>query len=139
MQSFGTRLFIRSHIALYRLTGGALGANLAGLEHILLTTTGAKTGLARTLPLATYIDGDRYLVVASNSGSDKYPAWWHNVKANPDVHVQYRKRKCHMHAEVLTQAERDEIWPQMIKYNRIWGSYEKKTKRPIPVVALTIA
>ncbi len=136
MQSLGIRLFVKSHIFLYRLTGGAIGGRLAGLDHVLLTTRGAKSGIERTIPLACYVDGERLLIVASNNGEDRHPAWWHNLNAHPDVPVQFRKEIRTMHARTLPPEERAAIWPEMTQYNRMWGKYEQKTSRPIPVVEL---
>lgn len=134
--SLGIRMFLKTHTFLYKLTSGAIGGSLAGLAHVLVTTKGAKSGIERTIPLACYIDGDRYLIVASNNGEDYNPAWWHNLNAHPEVPVQYRKQKQTMRARTLPPEERAQIWPAMTAYNRMWGKYETRTERPIPVVEL---
>ena len=74
-------MFTRAHCAIYRGTRGLIGGNLFGIQMLLLTTRGRKTGLRRTLPLA-YVEfkGD-FVVVASNGGSDVSPAWWLNLQS----------------------------------------------------------
>ncbi len=126
----------RIHTALYRATGGVIGARLAGIPMLLLTTTGRKTAQARTLPLAYIADGDEFVVVASNGGQDTDPLWWRNLQADPTCEVQVRRDVHRAHAELATGAERDRLWPLLVQANPQWGRYERATRRPIPVVRL---
>ncbi|HEY9242526.1 MAG TPA: nitroreductase/quinone reductase family protein, partial [Streptosporangiaceae bacterium] len=73
----------------YELTGGRIGHRLGGgVRAALLTTTGRKTGLARTVPLACFRDGPGYVFVASNHGSSRPPGWLVNAQAKPEVQLQ---------------------------------------------------
>ena len=71
-------------VAEFRSRGGKVGGYHATMELLLLTTTGARTGQRRAVPLTYAPDGDRYIVTAGNAGSDRHPAWYHNLIANPD-------------------------------------------------------
>ena len=126
----------RIHTALYRATGGVIGARLAGIAMLLLTTKGRKTGQGRTLPLAYIPDGDDFVVVASNGGQDSDPLWWRNLQANPAGEVQVRKHVHRVRAERATGGERARLWPLLVQANPQWGRYEQATARPIPVVIL---
>ena len=128
--------FARLHRAVYERTGGRLMARLAGLDMLLLTTTGRKSGQPRTLPLACFPDGDRLVVVASNAGQDSDPAWWLNLKANPEAEVHFRRERFRVRAHVAEGAERARLWPWLKQRNPIYARYEGKTSREISVVVL---
>src|ERR1700744_1533782 len=72
----------------FRARGGKVGGYHATMQLLLLTTTGARTGQRRAVPLTYLPDGDRYIVTAGNAGRDNHPAWYHNLAANPDVTVE---------------------------------------------------
>jgi deazaflavin-dependent oxidoreductase (nitroreductase family) len=126
----------RIHTALYRATGGVIGARLAGIPMLLLTTRGRRTGRARTLPLAYLPDGEDFVVVASNGGLDTDPLWWRNLQTDPACEVQVRRQVHRARAERASGAERDRLWPLLVQANPQWGRYEQATRRPIPVVVL---
>ena len=71
------------HARLYKWSGGRFGHTSGGFEHLLLTTVGRKSGILRTVPLTYFADGDRYVLVASNGGADRHPAWWLNLEQTP--------------------------------------------------------
>src|SRR5260370_33676791 len=77
------RLFMKGHISLYRLTGGAIGGGMADQSFLILTTVGRKSGKERDTPLFYFIDGDRFIIIGSNGGAPKHPIWWLNLQANP--------------------------------------------------------
>ena len=77
------------HRYVYEKTGGRVGGNLAGLRMLLLTTTGRKSGKQYTTPLACFSDGADLVVVASNNGQDRHPAWWLNLEHTPEVDVRW--------------------------------------------------
>ena len=126
----------RIHSAVYRWSGGRLGARLAGIPMLLLTTLGRTSGLRRTLPLAYLADGDDFVVVASNGGQEVDPAWWRNLQQTPEAQVQVGKESFRVRARLAGPAERARLWPLLTKANPAWATYEKNTKRPIPVVVL---
>jgi deazaflavin-dependent oxidoreductase (nitroreductase family) len=107
---------------------------------ILLDTTGAKTGLRRTSPVACFVDGDRLLIVASKAGADTNPDWFHNLVANPTVGVRRWENdemtEYEATATVLRGAERDQAFDWIVQSVPGFGEYQTKTDRVIPVVAL---
>jgi deazaflavin-dependent oxidoreductase (nitroreductase family) len=124
------------HVRLYRATWGLLGRRVDGLNILLLTTTGKKTGIARTVPLPYFRDGTRYVLVASFGGNDKHPAWFHNLKATPEVELQVGRKRMKMRAVITEAAERERIWGQITRNYPRYLVYQAKTERTIPVVVL---
>ncbi|MDP9281181.1 MAG: nitroreductase family deazaflavin-dependent oxidoreductase [Chloroflexota bacterium] len=108
----------------------------AGRSLLLLTTKGAKTGDERTSPLAYSRDGDRLVVIASKGGAPTSPAWYHNLRAHPDVTVELGPERFRAHATVATEPERRRLYDQHAAKMPAFAEYEKKTTRKIPVVAL---
>lgn len=107
---------------------------------ILLDTTGAKTGLRRTSPVACLDDGDRLLIVASKAGADTNPAWFANLVANPVVGVRRWEHgelaEFQATATVLRGPERDAAFDWIVQQAPGFGQYQTRTERVIPVVAL---
>ncbi len=128
--------FGKLHRTVYEKTGGRIGANLAGRHMLLLTTTGRKSGKQYTTPLACFTDGDNLIVVASNNGQDRHPAWWLNLEHTPDANVRYGRDHRRVRAELARGDERARLWPWLVKQNPPYARYEKKTSREIPVVVL---
>ena len=129
--------FGRVHRAVYRATGGKLGGNLAGRHMLLLTTRGRRSGELRTTPLSYMADGDDYVVVASNNGGPKDPAWWLNLTADPSAEVQVGSQVFTMRAHRAEGEERERLWPLLVDYNPPYATYAKRTERAIPVVVLS--
>jgi deazaflavin-dependent oxidoreductase (nitroreductase family) len=126
----------RLHAALYRWTGGRVGHAAGHLTNLLLTTTGRKSGEPRTVPLTYFRDGARYVLVASNGGSDRDPAWWRNLARTPRATVQVRDQTFDVVAREADAAERARLWPQLKALNPFYARYEEVTRRQIPVVIL---
>jgi deazaflavin-dependent oxidoreductase (nitroreductase family) len=103
---------------------------------ILLTTTGAKTGQPRIIPLMRVDDGNRLLAVASKGGAPKHPDWYLNVLAHPEVTVEVDSEKFTTTARVLTGKERERAFKRAVEVFPPYGEYQKKTAREIPVIAL---
>jgi deazaflavin-dependent oxidoreductase (nitroreductase family) len=133
---------LKVHAFIYERTNGLIGHRLLGVPCLMLRSTGRKTGQTRTNSLVYAKDGDRYLVVASKGGDPKAPAWLLNLRAKPEVQVQIGRARF--------QASGTEIGPEDPDYARVWklvndnngdryDAYQKKTTRPIPVVALSRA
>jgi deazaflavin-dependent oxidoreductase (nitroreductase family) len=108
----------------------------AGRSLLLLTTKGAKTGGERTSPLAYSRDGDRLVVIASKGGAPTNPAWYHNLRANPDVTVELGPETFHARARAASEPERRRLYDQHAAKMPAFAEYEKKTTRKIPVVVL---
>ena len=131
---------LRLHAQLYERSGGRVGHNMIGVPTLLLRTTGRRTGAARTNALVYARDGDAYLVVASNGGSDRNPAWLYNVKAGPDVEIQIARERQRATANVIEPADPsyERRWQIVNANNRDrYTEYQQKTTRPIPIVAIT--
>lgn len=137
-----TGQILRIHEQLYRRTDGLIGHNMIGVPTLLLRSTGRRSGAIRTNGLVYARDGDDYLVVPSNGGADRPPAWLHNIKAHSDVEIQVaRKRRRGTARVVEPQApEFDRLWKLVNDNNRDrYTAYQTRTSRPIPVVVLTPA
>jgi deazaflavin-dependent oxidoreductase (nitroreductase family) len=126
----------RIHAALYRATGGRIGHSAGRITNLLLTTTGRRSGQARTVPLAYLADGERFVVVASNGGADRPPAWWTNLRARPEAIVQVGARVVPVVARAATAAEHAVLWPRLTAVNPFFAQYAQITSRRIPVVVL---
>lgn len=123
--------------ALIKATAGRLSMSMV-LPEVLLTHTGAKTGKQRSTPLNYFTDNGRLITVASNYGSDKHPAWFYNVKANPRVTLSVRGYTGTFVAEEVTGAERDRLWELAKQFIPLYAEYEKLAgERRIPLVAFT--
>ncbi len=134
-----TRRFMGLHTALYRATGGWLGHNVPGGpgKMLLLDHVGAKSGVKRTSPLLYVKDGADLVVVASNGGYPKQPAWYHNLIANPDTTVQVASHQLPVHARVAKPEERERLWAMAVKAYHGYEDYAARSKgREIPLVIL---
>lgn len=130
---------VNTHV--YRLTGGRIGKNWrigAGLRKpvpiCLLTTTGRKSGRARTVPLCFLRDDDRIVLVASQGGLPANPQWYHNITANPAVEIEIGQRHAAYRAHTADQSERARLWPALVDLYADYASYQSWTEREIPVV-----
>jgi len=126
----------RIHTAVYRWSGGRIGARLAGIPMLLLTTLGRTSGRPRTIPLAYLADGEAFVVVASNGGQEWDPAWWRNLQKTPEAQLQVGRETFPARARQATATERARLWPLLTQANPAWAGYQKSTKREIPVVLL---
>src|SRR3954467_13800956 len=132
-----TRRLMGGHTFVYRATGGVIGHRFLGAPPtLLLDHVGAKSGTKRTSPLTYFRDGDAYVIVASKGGYPKNPAWFYNLKANPDTTVQIGSEKRPVRARVATPAEHDRLWPKAVATYSGYADYQKRTERKIPLVIL---
>jgi deazaflavin-dependent oxidoreductase (nitroreductase family) len=130
---------IRDHLALYREDPDAAHDwNPYGkvVPTLLLTTVGRKTGKLRTRPLVYSQDGDSYVLIASKGGTPEHPAWFVNLMANPDVHVQVRHDIFRAHGRQAEGPERERLWAQMVEVLPQYADYQARTERRLPVVVL---
>lgn len=123
----------------FRENGGAVQTMGFGRSLVLLHHTGARTGTERVSPVAAIRDGDdTWLVAASKAGAPDNPDWFHNLKAHPDVVIETPDDgTVEVRAQVLEADERDAAWARFTAMSEGFRSYEQKTTRVIPVVALT--
>jgi deazaflavin-dependent oxidoreductase (nitroreductase family) len=131
------KLWVALHVGAFRATRGRIGSSMDGQKVLLLTTTGHKSGKARTVPVMHFEQGGRRFVIASFGGSPQHPAWFKNLSAHPDVTVEVPGERYRARAEVVSSAERAAIWQKVVTASPRFGEYEKKTEgREIPVVEL---
>jgi len=115
---------------------------LAGLPVVTLTTTGARSGLPRSLPLVGIEDGDRVVLIASNYGRSRHPAWYYNLRAHPEVRLSIRERTGVYLAREATAAEHEAYWRAAVALYRGFEAYQKRAGRAarrIPIMVLTPA
>jgi F420H(2)-dependent quinone reductase len=130
------RGFLLTAVWLYRSSGGRIGGRLFGAPVLLLATTGRKSGRPWTVPLVYGTDDDRWVIVASNGGSPRHPAWWHNLRARPETTVQIGRQTYPVTAAEATGDERERLWRLMVGVYKGYDGYAHKTTRTIPVVVL---
>jgi deazaflavin-dependent oxidoreductase (nitroreductase family) len=127
---------VADHIRRYVETDGADGHEWNGVQTLLLTTRGRKSGVFHRSALIYGRDGDDFLIVASKGGADQAPAWYLNLLAEPTVQVQVGAEKFTARARVADSEQKPALWTRM---TAIWPSYDEyqaKTSREIPVVVL---
>jgi deazaflavin-dependent oxidoreductase (nitroreductase family) len=120
----------------FRGRGGELTGDLAGSRILLLTTTGARSGRQRTVPLGFVRTGGRTYIVASLGGRPENPAWYHNLVANPIVTVELGAATYQAEAIVLRGEERDRVFEIAGRKIANFAEYQKRTSRVIPVIEL---
>ena len=104
---------------------------------LLLDHVGAKSGVKRTSPLLYVKDGEDLVIVASKGGFPKHPAWFHNLKTNPDTTVQVGSHVLPVHARVATPEERERLWKMAVEAYHGYEDYAVRSKgREIPLVVL---
>jgi deazaflavin-dependent oxidoreductase (nitroreductase family) len=134
------RLMIRTTTLInrfaFQLTNGKIGGRFGKVDILLLTTTGRKSGEARTVPLQYFTDGEDYVLVASNAGDDHHPAWWLNLQANPAGVMQLGGDKKKVEARKATAEEKGRIWPNVTAIYPGYDEYQTRTSREIPLVLL---
>ena len=124
----------RAVITEFRANGGKVGDDQYPL--ILLTSTGAKSGLLRINPLNYGLDGERIILVASKAGSPTNPDWYHNLVANPEATVEIGAEKFQVRASVAQGPERQRLFDQMAAVMPFYARYQQQTTRQIPVLIL---
>jgi F420H(2)-dependent quinone reductase len=137
-----TAQVLRVHELIYKSSGGLLGHRMIGVPTLLLRTTGRRSGATRTNALVYARDGSDYLVVASNGGAERPPAWLHNLRANPDVEIQIGRDRENGRATIVeaSDPDYDRLWKIVNENNRDrYSAYQQQTERPIPVIVLTPA
>jgi F420H(2)-dependent quinone reductase len=135
-----TEQVLRLHERIYKATDGRVGHRMIGVPTLLLRTTGRRSGQTRTNALVYARDGNDYLVVASNGGADRPPAWLYNLTATPGVEVQIGRERQPATAKVIEPSDPDygRRWKLVNENNKDrYTAYQKQTSRPIPVIAIT--
>jgi F420H(2)-dependent quinone reductase len=132
-------LMTRAHARLIRWTGGRIQRSYVftgGMPLLVLTTVGRKSGKRRSTPLGYLRYRNGYAVIASNAGSDRVPAWWLNLQADPEAEVLANRTRHTVRARRATATEDDRVWAQFARLNPGFDEYRNLTERRIPVVIL---
>ena len=130
------KLFWSLHLKLYQWSSGRIGHTLRGLPVLLLTTKGKKTGQLRTKALMYVPHGEAYVVIASNLGKEDHPAWWYNLKANPQAEVQVGATRFEVRARDAREDEREQIFRALAQVTPDYEQYRHFPARRIPLVIL---
>ncbi len=131
------RHLMNLHGVVYRATNGLIGHRIPGFPPMLLLDhVGAKSGIKRTTPLLYIEDGHNVVIVASKGGYPRHPAWFHNLRANPDTTVQLGSERRSVRARVAAPEERARLWPRVVDTYGSYAEYQERTNRQIPLVVL---
>jgi deazaflavin-dependent oxidoreductase (nitroreductase family) len=134
---FDMHEFNRGIIEEFRANDGVVGGPFEGAPMVLITHTGAKSGIERTTPLVHSTDGDDVVIIASKGGAPTNPDWYHNLVANPEVTVEVGTETYRARAEIHTDGpERQRLFDQQAAAMPNFKEYAEKTDRLIPVVVL---
>jgi F420H(2)-dependent quinone reductase len=125
-----------AHAGVYRATGGKLFGRMGKSPILLLNTVGRKTGRKRTSPLLYVMDGEDFVIIASKGGAPTHPAWYLNLRANPEATVEIGNREVHIKAEVADPEEKTRLWQKMVEVYPAYDDYQRKTEREIPLLVL---
>jgi deazaflavin-dependent oxidoreductase (nitroreductase family) len=136
---YSSQLGARIDPWLLRVSGGRIDHAFGQIPIVIVTVRGARSGVERTVPLLYFNDGDDVILVASSYGRPKFPAWYHNLKANPDVRLEVRGRSAPYHAVEVEGEERDRLFELAKNVYPGYSEYERRTAgiRRIPVMRLS--
>jgi deazaflavin-dependent oxidoreductase (nitroreductase family) len=124
------------NVPLYRASRGRLMNKVGRAPVLLLTTTGRRSGQRRTAPVVYLADGERLIVIGSNAGNERTPAWALNLRANPDAQVETGGNRRAVRARVTAGEERAELWRRCNEQYAGFEDYKARTSRDIPVFVL---
>ena len=134
-------LFWKWHPRVYRWSGGRIGGKMAGLPVLLLETIGRRSGERRETALTylpyPYPGGDRFVVIASVLGEPRHPAWYLNLRADPQIAVTVGRRRMAVVARDAEGEERERIWDTLTGVSPDYAQVRDRTDRRIPVVVLS--
>lgn len=117
------------NVPVYRLTAGRIGGKVGQAPICLLTTTGRKSGEPRTAPVVYLADGERVILIDTNAGNEKLPAWSHNLAANPEAEVELGRKRRAVRARVAAGEERERLWDRHIEQFAGFDFYLTKLER----------
>jgi deazaflavin-dependent oxidoreductase (nitroreductase family) len=135
---FWIRILMGVNVFLFRLTGGRLGSRMSGQDVLLLSSTGRKSGVERTIPVNYFRDGPDYILVASNWGKAHQPAWYLNLLQRPAATIQVGSRKLQVTAQAAGEGDYTRLWTYVTSKNPYYVRYQQNTARKIPLVILKV-
>jgi len=124
------------HRLLYVASRGVIGGRVLWIRMLLLVNVGRRTGRIRRTPLLYVKDGDRWIVVASNAGRDRNPAWWYNLASRPRARIQIGGEEVDVTWRQAGPEECETLWPKLTESYPFYPEYRKRARREIPVVIL---
>ena len=130
------RWVTRLHAWVYRRSGGRVLGRMGGQPVLLLQTTGRRSGLPRTTPVQYLADSDAFVIVASNAGAARPPAWYLNLRAHPDAWIDVGGRRVDVRAQEASGQERVELWRRVTAANRYLERAARKARRDLPLMVL---
>lgn len=131
---FFLKLYTRLNVAVYRLSRGRLMNTFPGGYPIcLVEMVGRHSGRRRTIPLIYIPRGSDIILGASQGGMDVHPAWYYNLKANPDIRIIHGSQNRKMRARQVSDEEKQQLWPRMVEVYPDFDLYQARTQRNIPV------
>ncbi len=136
MGATGLRWTGKLNIPLYRLSGGRIFGKLDDTPVLLLTTTGRKSGQQRTAPVVYLADEGHFVVIGSNAGHSRTPAWSLNLKANPEAEIEVGRDKIGVRARVAEGEERASLWRKANQQYSGFDDYAERTDRDIALFVL---
>jgi len=125
----GLRMTGKLNVPVYRLTGGRVGGKVGKAPICLLTTTGRRSGEPRTAPVVYLADGERVILIDTNAGNEKLPAWSLNLEAKPEAEVELGRKRRSVRARVAEGEERTELWRRHIEQFEGFDFYVTKLER----------
>ena len=129
-------LFWRVHRAVFRASGGRIGARVGPLPVLLLSVRGRKSGVERDVLLNHMRDGGRYVVFASHAGEEREPPWWLNLRDAGQGEVVTGGERFGVRAREAEGAERERLWSEAKRRDGAFAEYERRVSRRIAVVVL---
>jgi deazaflavin-dependent oxidoreductase (nitroreductase family) len=132
--------FDRRTVEEFRANGGRAGGALAGTPLLLIHHIGARSGTEHVTPLAySALGGDRIAIAASNGGSPRHPAWYHNLKANPAITVELGAGRFAATAQEPAGPARAELWSRLVAQFPDLAGFAASTERSIPLLLLSLS
>jgi F420H(2)-dependent quinone reductase len=132
----GLRWTGKLNVPLYRLSDGRIGGKIGRAPVLLLTTTGRKSGEPRTAPVVYLADGENVVLINTNAGNAKIPAWSLNLEANPEAEVELGRERRPVRARVAAGEERADLWRKHVEQYAGFDDYEAKLEREPAVFVL---
>ncbi|MBI5030523.1 MAG: nitroreductase family deazaflavin-dependent oxidoreductase [Chloroflexi bacterium] len=130
------KVFAKANASLIKKTNGRLGTQLTKQSVLVLHTVGRKSGKAYATPLSYYLDGENYLIVASNWGKEESPEWFRNLMHHPRTTIQVKDKTFEVEARQAEDGEYQHLWQVVTRKNSQFLEYQKGLTRRIPVVIL---
>ena len=126
--------FTDFHTVAYKASGGRLGGTAYGVPVALVESVGRKSGKRRTHPLLCREDGENLVIIASKGGVNKHPAWYLNLKAQPETNAWWKGKKRRVRAREAEGEERERLWKLMADGYPTYEDYQRRAPREIPLV-----